>query len=643
MDRPDTSREWLEADGLGGFASGTVSGIRTRRYHALLLAAVTPPTGRMVLVNGCEAWLETPSATIPLSSQRYDPDVIHPDGYRRIAAFEHEPWPRWTFALGNGMTIEHTIIAEHGRPAVGLMWRLQSKRKKPGTILCVRPLLSGRDYHALHRENDAFVFDPVSVEDEGRAPVVWRPYAGLPEIVVRGNGVYEHDPVWYRNFYYEAEAARGLDCIEDLASPGVFRWDLSDGQAVWHLSTDRGDRRRTAGATEPERKRRAAFATPLHRAADGYLVQRGRGRTIVAGYPWFTDWGRDTFIAMRGLCLAAGRLDEARGILLEWAGAISDGMLPNRFPDVGDAPEYNSVDAALWYIVAVHDYLAARPRVPPTERKRLRDAVGAILHGHLAGTRHGIRADADGLLAAGEPGVALTWMDAKAGDWVVTPRVGKPVEIQALWINALRIADKLEVPGEKWSARAGRAAEAFAERFWNEAAGCLYDVVDVDHTSGDVDASIRPNQIFAVGGLPWAVLAGPRARAVVDLVERTLRTPLGLRTLAPDDPRYVPRYEGGVWDRDGAYHQGTAWPWLMGAFVEAWVRVRGGTAAAARQARTRFLAPLIEHLEQAGLGHLSEIADGDPPHAPRGCPFQAWSLGEFLRLHLAVLKGPSRR
>ena len=576
-----------------------------------------------MLVSGLEAWVETPEGAVALSSQRYAPDVIHPDGAERIESFAAEPWPRWTFRLPDGSLIEHGVLVEPGRAATALYWRLH---EGPGGTLAVRPLVSGRDYHALHHENPAFRFD-AEVAD-GR--VVWRPYPGLPAIVARANGAYAHQPDWYRSFLYTEERDRGLDCVEDLASPGIFRWDLARGGAVLVLAAEGHEPAEDLTAVRAaEEGRRRRFPSRLHRAADAYLVRRGSGKTIVAGYPWFTDWGRDTFIAMRGLCLATGRLDDARAILLEWAGAVSEGMLPNRFPDRGEAPEFNAVDAALWYVVAVHDFLEAAPQVPPRDRQTLAGAVEAILAGYVAGTRYRIHVDGDGLLAAGEPGVQLTWMDAKVGDWVVTPRIGKPVEVQALWLNALRIGSELS---ERWAELYARARPAFAARFWDEARGHLADVVDVDHRPGTVDATFRPNQILAVGGLPFAVLEGERARRIVDAVEARLVTPLGLRSLAPGEPGYTPRYAGGPRERDGAYHQGTVWPWLMGGFVEAWVRVRGGTPAARAEARARFLDPLLAHLSDAGLGHLPEIADGDPPHTPRGCPFQAWSVGEALRL-----------
>ncbi len=642
--------EWIEADGLGGFASGTVSGIRTRRYHALLLTATAPPGGRIVLVNGFDAWVQNSGGHCALSSQRYAPGVVHPDGARRITAFAAEPWPSWRFRLEDGTEIEQEIFSGNGASMVAICWRRIAG--SGSATLAVRPFLSGRDYHSMHHENGAFRFDA----ETHAGQVIWQPYASLPRIISLANGTYAHEPDWFRNFRYEEESARGLDCTEDLASPGILRWDLTRGDAVWIVAAEgHAPPAAAPGATAEavfqslraaEQARRRAFPSRLHRAADAYLVRRGTGKTIVAGYPWFTDWGRDTFIALRGLCLATGRLDEARDILLGWAGTVSQGMLPNRFPDYGTAPEFNSVDASLWYVVAVRDFLetarSQQKAVAPGDQQRLQDAIEAILTGYSNGTRYRIHADADGLLAAGEPGVQLTWMDAKVGDWVVTPRIGKPVEIQALWLNALHYAAAFT---KKWQEPFARGAESFRTRFWNEAGGCLYDVVDCDHHGGAVDAAFRPNQILAVGGLPLTLLDDARARRVVDAVEARLLTPLGLRSLAPGEPGYTPHYQGGVRERDGAYHQGTVWPWLLGPFVEAWVRVRGNTPDARRAARTRFVDPLLRHLDEAGVGHISEIADADPPHTPRGCPFQAWSVGEALRLELVVLaedKKPTR-
>ncbi len=632
-----SSREWLETDGLGGFASGTATGIRTRRYHALMLTATAPPTGRMVLANGFDAWLETAGGKFALSSQCYAPGVIGGDGAQRIEAFGWEPWPYWIFKTEDGTRVELEIFSVKGRPVTCLSWKLLGPPRH--AVLSVRPFLAVRDYHSMHKCNPGFRFDAEVKPDR----VQWRPYPGTPAVTALTNGGYSHDPQWYYNFLYEAERERGLDCQEDLAAPGVLSWDLADGKAALLLTTGEHASTELPAVVKPvellnrfreaELKRREHFSSPLQKAADDYIVRRGRAKTVIAGYPWFTDWGRDTFIALRGLCLATGRLEDASDILLAWADSVSEGMLPNRFPDHGEQPEFNSVDASLWYIVAVHEYLQAG-KAAGAERKALIAAVEAILEGYSRGTRFGIHADTDGLLACGVPGVQLTWMDAKVGDWVVTPRIGKPVEIQALWLNALKIGGQFS---PLWEEMFDRGLVSFRERFWNEAGGCLYDVVDCNHEAGTTDAAFRPNQILAVGGLPFSLLEPDQALRVVAAVEARLWVPLGLRSLAPDGPGYTPRYEGGVHERDAAYHQGTVWPWLIGPFVEAWVRVRGGTNAAKREARGKFLSPILAHLKGAGLGHISEIADAEPPHTPRGCPFQAWSVGEALRLDRVVL------
>lgn len=622
----DLHAEWLEADGRGGFASGTVSGLRTRRYHALLLAATQPPAGRMVLVNGIEAWAEGDRGPVPLTSQRYAPDLVHHDARPLIASFAAQPWPTWTLRLPDGTELCHELVVHCRSGATLLRWRRMAGQG--ACRLHVRPLLSGRDYHALHRENPAFQFAGEVQQGSKGVTAAWQPYADLPRITASANAAYAAAPDWYRSFLYAAERDRGMDDTEDLATPGLFTWDLAAGPAVLILRAGEGPglpALQDAAGIEADERDRRTDAPPLG-SVPSYVVGRGEGKTIVAGYPWFTDWGRDTFIALRGLLLATGRVAEAEQILLAWSGLVSEGMLPNRFPDDAGPPEYNSVDASLWFVVAVHDFLRTAPGT--SSRAALQEAVGLILAGYAGGTRFGIAADADGLLRAGVPGQQLTWMDAKVGDRVVTPRIGKPVEVQALWINALRIGAAWR---PAWGALADRAQASFLRRFHDPDSGGLVDVVDADGVPGRVERRLRPNQIFAVGGLPFPLLSGPAARRVVDLVEARLLTPMGLRTLAPDDPDYVGRYAGGPAQRDGAYHQGTAWPWLTGPFVEAWLRTRGDTPAARAEAAARFLAPLRAHLHEAGLGHISEVADGDAPHTPGGCPFQAWSLGELLR------------
>ncbi|MBK8096975.1 MAG: glycogen debranching enzyme family protein [Planctomycetes bacterium] len=643
MNRIAEDCEWLEADGLGGYAMGTTARLRTRRYHALLCVARRAPAERVALVADVDVWLQVGDRSLPLGSRRHvfgNGDRLDPDGRDSIAAFAAEPWPRWTFAVPGGGSVEFELFVPHERAAVVLRWR--GRELPAGARLHVRPLLACRDHHALQVRNDA----ARTGSDADDERVVWQPYEALPAVIATSNGSWAAEPHWFQAFVLSEEKARGYEWREDLLSPGTFTFAVDgSAEAVLVLAA------RSVGAPLPvgtaavvaerlalaERLRRAAFPSALHRAADAYLVGRGEGRSVIAGYPWFLDWGRDTFLALRGLCLATGRLQAAWDVLRTWLPHLQGGLLPNRFPDDGGAPEYNSVDAALWFAVAAHEFLerVGRPAwFPPHERARLQQAILEVVRGCEGGCRHGVRVDDDGLLRAGAPGLQMTWMDAKVGGRVVTPRIGKPVEVQALWIAALRAAAAID---GQWRAAAKRAETTFCARFWNAAAGCLFDVVDLDHEPGAVDAAMRPNQILAVGGMAFSLLDPARARMVVDAVERQLWTPLGLRTLAPADPEYLGRYGGDAVARDVAYHQGTAWPWLLGPFVQAWVRVRGDTSAAREEARQRFVAPLLQHLQDAGLHHVSEVADGDAPHRAGGAPFQAWSLGELLRLQLDVL------
>ena len=642
--KPNITSEWLETDGLGGFASGTVSGIRTRRYHATLLFAKKPPSDRIVLVNGFDAWVETPHGTLPISTQSYIQNVQWPEGYRQLTSFVSQPWPTWTFDLGNGTQIIQELFVPRGIQGTAIRWKIEGDRT--GVRLHLKPFLSGRDYHGMHHENSS-----ISLTTQRDADCVhWQPYSDTPPIHAQSNGEFEGKAEWFRSFYYELENQRGLDDMEDLGCPGEFHFDMEQEDAYLLLGAEKSfaDQTNNSGSSAKEvyksifdsESQRRGSLTRLEKSAEQYIVQRGSGSTIIAGYPWFTDWGRDTFIAIRGVCLALGNIEVARQILVGWADTVSEGMIPNRFPDQGDEPEFNSVDASLWYIIAIHDYWQALKRkntLPdPSDTKKLQTAIEKILNGYSEGTRHRIGMDEDGLIAAGEEGVQLTWMDAKVDDWVVTPRIGKPVEIQALWINALWIASSFS---NDWNSKLKLAQESFEAKFWNEEAACLFDVVDCDHEAGKTDATIRPNQLFAVGGLPFQVTQGERASSIVDVVEKTLITPMGPRSLSPDNDQYEPVYGGGRLERDGAYHQGTVWPWVMGPFVEAWLRVHGKDEANIKKVNERFLDPLETHLDEAGLNHISEISDAQSPYSPRGCPFQAWSLGEYLRLKETVLAG----
>lgn len=641
---PDSLAEWLETDGLGGYAMGTVGGRRTRRYHSVLTVATNPPTGRMTLVNGFDAWLEYEGQDVPISTQLYTPYVVAPDNSRWLDDFVTHPWPTWTYRLPDGPVIRQELLMLRGQPTTILRWRCLTPENGGIPLrLLLRPFLSCRDHHGSHSENGAFRFASQQT-GEGRC---WTPYAGVPSIHALSNGRFHEEPVWYRNFLYEHERERGLNDTEDLASPGKWSWNLAveDAVLIWTAEpAGLGHDAKSSTALETaqrwtasEASRRSALPSKQH-VVDQYLVKPAGRSSIIAGYPWFTDWGRDTFISLRGLCLARGDVATAGEILDAWSIHVSEGMLPNRFPDSGTEPEYNSVDASLWFIIAAREYLDLAERqhilLTPEHRQRLATAVEQIFAGYSAGTRFGIHRDDDGLIACGEPGVQLTWMDAKVGEWVVTPRIGKPVEIQALWLNALAAFPESHPQAREWLKQ---GCASFQHRFWNEQLGCLYDVIDVNHQPGEQDQTIAPNQVFALGGLPLTLTTTAQSKRALEVVEQHLLTPLGLRTRSPIDPGYHGRFQGGVKERDGAYHTGTVWPWLIGPYVEAWVKQHGSSPEIKQQARQRFLTPLERHFKEAGLDHISEVADGDAPHTPRGCPFQAWSLGEYLRLDLQVL------
>ena len=644
-------REWLETNGLGGFATSTVIGLNTRRYHGLLVAAIKPPVGRMVLLSKLEETLLVDGKPFDLSANRY-PGVVHPQGFQYLKEFRLDPFPVFTYEV-EGLELTKTVFMVQGENSTVVQYECKAPKARskaapqpsPRIELELRPLIAFRDYHSTTHENGGL--NSTVETAPGLASVT--PYAGLPTLHLAHNGVeVQSTGAWYRNFEYEAERERGLDFMEDLFNPCVLRFDLAKNPAGVIASTERRDAARASEYRQEEVKRRQTIvaASPvkddlvetLTAAADQYMVARGDQKTVIAGYHWFSDWGRDTMISLPGLTLPAGRFDVARSVLRTFAQVADRGMLPNRFPDAGEQPEYNTVDATLWFFEAIRAYLAYTGD-EEFVRNELYGTLVDIIGWHVKGTRYGIKVDAAGLLNAGEPGVQLTWMDAKVGDWVVTPRRGKPVEIQALWYNALCIMADLaqrfgDVQGQKrYRTMATLVQWSFNRLFWNEKPGCLYDVVN----GGPPDGSLRPNQIFAVS-LHHTMLARERARKVVDAVQRELLTPYGLRSLAPADPHYRGRYTGDSASRDSAYHQGTVWPWLMGPFLTAYLKVNDGSEAASRQAEA-WLGPLQEHLADAGLGHISEIFDGDAPHRPCGCVAQAWSVAEVLRAVVEDIRG----
>jgi predicted glycogen debranching enzyme len=633
--------EWLETDGLGGYAMGTVAGTHTRRYHGLLVAALHPPTARHLLLSRLEESVVGPDgAETALATNQY-PGTLHPQGFQQLTGFRLDPFPTWAFRVGE-VEVTRRVFMVRGCSAVVVRYGASRPVR-----LRIRPFLAFREHHALVRENAAIDARVREVACHGARALVVRPYRGLPELVLHhSGGRFTADGAWHRDTEYLAELERGLEFREDLWRMGTIALDVHPGTDAFVVATTGAWNAVTTEAVDAieatERRRRAGpriadpLAALLHRAADQFLVTREDGSpTVIAGYPWFTDWGRDTMIALPGLLVARGRLEQAREVIRGFLAHLRGGLIPNLFPDQGQAPEYNTADATLWLFQAVHAYLAAGG-----DRSFAREVyphAREIVRQHRAGTLHGIRADpADGLLVAGDAGTQLTWMDAKVGDWVVTPRHGKPVEVNALWYNALRLAAMWGRASDDFSGaaelerEASRVARAFDRAYWNPERRCLFDVLLPEGP----DARIRPNQIFAVS-LPFPLLDPARRQAVLRAVEHHLLTPVGLRTLAPSDPDYRPRYSGPPRERDGAYHQGAVWPWLLGPYVRAYLAAFGRSPGALAHCRS-LLAGLERHAVGDGcLGSVSEILEPEPPFRPVGAPAQAWSVAEPL----AVLEG----
>lgn len=659
-----SSQEWLDTNGIGGFASGTLARVRTRRYHGLLFAATKPPVVRKLLLNAFESSVKIDGKRYETSTNQY-PDTVYPTGYKYLVRFRNTPWPTWTYRLGE-VEIEACLWMVQGENTTVVEYRLTSPPDVP-VALELRPILAFRDYHSLTFENPNLE-EKVSV-DEGL--ITLTPYSDMPPLYLAHNATeVSLEGFWYRRFQYREELARGSDFQEDGYSPLVFSFHLNFGPAVviastnphqiqeWEAMHDREMIRRfgvptsvlSSGvqadakvrpldASMPENRAQRAetlsadpLIRPLATATSPFIVSRGDNlETVIAGYPWFTDWGRDTFISLTGLTLVTGRYATARNILKAFAEVEQNGLIPNRFQDGDELPEYNTIDGTLWFVYAIGRYLDYTNDLTFVAEE-LYPTLQNIFRHHLAGTNYNIHATEDGLLYGGQDGVQLTWMDAKIGNWVVTPRIGKPVEIQALWYNGLRVAASIaqalgdtEVAAH-YTAIASKAKASFAEKFWNHSRGCLFDVITDQHS----DAALRPNQIYAMG-LPYPIFDDTeRCLTALRQVEQELRTPVGLRSLGPKEPGYTGRYEGDQRKRDAAYHQGTVWPFLMGGFVSAWIRNQPNQPEAVAQAR-QWLSGFEAHLKEAGIGSISEIFDGDAPHTPRGCIAQAWSVAEVYR------------
>lgn len=659
-------KEWLITNGLGGFAMGTAIGANTRRYHGLLIAALRPPGDRRLLVSKIDVEAEYRGHTFQLGTNRYM-GGIHPRGFEYQTAFSLDPFPTFTYAFA-GCLLEIEIFMPFRKNAV--VWTARVLEAARPVRLRLFPLVNARDYHGDIRANDWPLFQEpadraVRVQAYHGAPVLW---------LAATRGRYDEGGAWYFEMEYDAEKRRGLPSVEDHFRPGVFVVELDRGSevSIWaeaaaceDESAARGAGRFSAeiGVETVERARQVVLARhedllrraepflpvrerpevrALVLAADNFIVAAGGQTSIIAGYPWFSDWGRDAMIALPGLTLATGRTEEGRQVLLRFAEHRRDGLLPNLFTDDG-AVAYNTIDASLWFLWAAYEYWR-RTNDAEFACRTILPAGADIIEAYRRGTRFGIHMDDDGLVAGGERGLQLTWMDAKVGDWVVTPREGKPVEVNALWYNGLKAMaemgravaaghsgaggkDHWQALAERWEDLATKAGESFRRVFWYEEGGYLHDVISPD---GKPSPQIRPNQILAVS-LPFALLGEDEAKKVIHTVLEWLYVPYGLRSLSPNDKAYSGRYLGDQTARDAAYHQGTAWGWLLGPLISAIRRTFGWDEAANRMV-SALLRPAWAHLLEAGVGQVSEIFEGDPPYTPRGTPAQAWSVGELLRV-----------
>lgn len=633
------SREWLVTNGIGGYASGTVAGLLSRRYHGLLVAALKPPLGRTLLLTKFDETANYHRISYPLYTNRWADNTISPHGYQYIERFSLEgTTPVWRFAFSDAL-LEKRVWMQQGANTTYVEYTLH--RGSQPLKLTLKALVNYRDYHSnTHNDGWRMTVEPV------RGGICVTAFSGaVPLYLLSDRATATVVNNWYYGFYLAVERRRGLSDREDHLHAATFEVTLNPGETLTFVASteQQADLDGTASLQQRHQKEQnlielwhkqlpqvesPAWVNQLVLAADQFIVDRPLpnepdGKTIIAGYHWFSDWGRDTMISLPGLTVTTGRLEVARSILRTFAKYVDRGMLPNRFPDVGETPDYNTVDATLWYFEAIRSYYSATK--DDDLLRELFPTLADIIHWHRQGTRYNIHLDADGLLYAGVAGVQLTWMDAKVDDWVVTPRIGKPVEINALWYNALLtmvlFARQIGQPHQEYEAIANLVQTQFS-RFWNNSTNYCYDVLDTP--DGD-DLSLRPNQIFAVS-LSESPLAPEQQLGVVEACGRMLLTSYGLRSLSPDHPQYQGIYGGDRYQRDGAYHQGTVWGWLLGAFVNAHLRVYNNPS----QAR-EFLEPMANHLYAHGVGSLSEIFDGLEPMTPRGCIAQAWTVASVLR------------
>lgn len=634
-------REWLVTNGVGGFASSTIAGLNTRKYHGLLVAAMTPPARRMVLLSRVEETVTDNGWPFALASNEY-PAAIHPQGHQLLRAFAAEPFPRWAYQA-DGWTLEKSLRLVPGQNTVCLTYTLLAAERT--VDLELRPLLALRPIHSLmYQWNGKLDATSPSAASAPRQQHRVPPTSRTPEVFFAHDGRFDaRDACWYLNTIYRRETERGYAGLEDLWNPGAVRWTLSAGQSIHFVCSsdpvDLGQVLELLNGSEETGVHTALIAPPtetphdvLVRAAERFIPVAAALTPLPTGYPWAPPSGRDALIALPGILLVTGRFAEARSLLQWTATKLQDGLLPSEYPEDCSSPIYHGADVSLWYINALWQYL--RYSGDDQTTGRLLETVLEIIDRYQRGGGLGVHADESGLISSHAPGVGTTWMDAKIGDWVVTPRAGCAVELNALWYNALCAAAELcehagrHAKAEELASRAAAVKAAFNRRFWNAAAGCCYDVVD----SRGMDPTIRPNQLLALS-LPFAVLAPERHAAVLEKVHKHLLTPLGLRTLAPTDADYHGRYGGDVVSRDRACHQGAAYPWLLGPWIGAYVRVLGRSPSVRAEA-LKFLQPCIDRIQSDGLGQLCELFDGDAPHHGGGLTASGRAVGELLRCYV---------
>lgn len=650
--------EWLLTNGLGGYASSTALGINTRKYHGLLVAALHPPRDRTVCLAKLDDDAIINNQVIQLNANEF-PDRIYPQGYRFLNAFSLSPFPTYVYEA-EGVEVTKTIFIPHGKNAVVVIYKVRGG--KVPAKLRVYPLVTCRHFHSIVDRRSPL---ELKQQSHGKKVVMGFKAPKATVITASTDGEFVEKPTWIDQVSYREDAARGESSKDDLYQPGFFEIGISSNNLQeFAVTAAASENNEEANSTiqsfgteiheintwlKREKKQREELLSKFYNshqqlsqsdwlawilhAADSFIVKgAGEECSIIAGYHWFEAWGRDTFISLPGLTLVTGRFDDAERILFSFARYLKQGLIPNFIPDKSGEPSYNTVDATLWYINAVLQYLKYTGNFQLVH-ENLWENLKTIIASHEKGTLFGIRLDSDGLLSHGP---RLTWMDAEVNGEVITPRAGKAVEIQALWYNALKTMQFLarkfddENLSLQYGKLAGRAHATFSEKFWDKEMNCLYDVLN----EAGVDSSLRPNQIIAAA-LDFPIIDRDKAEKIVDTVQQRLLTPCGFRTLAQNDPKYRGRYVGDHLNRDRAYHNGTVWPWLTGPFTTAFIKIKGTSDQNREYAAKTFIMPLLkEQLFKAGLGTVSEIFDGDPPHTPRGCISQAWSVAEPLRAYV---------